>query len=103
MIKVEDKDFQEGLVDKNYIVKFMAQWCGPCRAISPIMKELEEKTGITVFEVDTDDQDILASRYQIRSLPTVMFFKAGVEAPVETVIGMTSKQKFFDAAEKLTR
>lgn len=101
MIKVEDKDFQEGLADKNYVVKFEAQWCSPCKAIAPIIHDLEKETGLTVYVVDTDDQDILASKYQIRSLPTVMFFKAGEKAPVATVIGATSRDKFFDAAQKL--
>lgn len=64
--------------DRVTIVDFWAQWCGPCRVQLPILKELsEENSDITILKVNVDEQGDIASKYGIRSIPTLMFFKAG--------------------------
>jgi len=78
---------------KVVLVDFYADWCNPCRILSPILEKLAEdssiKTGsgssIDLVTVDTDRQITLAQKYQIRSLPTVMAFKDG--KPIEQFIG----------------
>ena len=101
MIEVKDPGFMEELSDKKYIVKWEATWCSPCKAIAPLLLDLEKETGFFVYRLDVDDFDLLASKYAIRSLPTT-FFMAG-EKVVETVVGAVSRAKFAEAAEKLLR
>lgn len=99
MIEVVDKDFQETLAGKNYIVDMHAQWCGPCKALAPILEQVEKETGIPVYKVDIDEHDLLASKYGVRAVPTVIFFKNG--EPVETIVGFVARDRFLEAARKL--
>ena len=60
------------------LVDFWAQWCGPCRMVSPIVDEIaEEHTDIKVGKVNVDDQGELAMKYQVMSIPTLLVFKGG--------------------------
>ena len=64
---------------KPVIVDFHAVWCGPCKVQSPILKELAAELGdqVRVIKIDVDQNQQLAGRYQIQSVPTLMVFKAG--------------------------
>jgi thioredoxin len=63
------------LGDKPAIIDFYATWCGPCKAVSPIMEELAEeyKDSIYVYKVDTEDEEELSAVFGIRSIPSVLF------------------------------
>lgn len=64
----------EGLV----LVDFWATWCGPCRMIAPVLEELDrEKENFCVYKVNVDDNPLLADRFQIEAIPTLLFFKNG--------------------------
>ena len=65
--------------NKPVVVDFHALWCGPCKVQSPILKEVASELGdrVRVIKIDVDQNDEIANRYQIRSVPTLMIFKNG--------------------------
>lgn len=65
--------------NRPVIVDFHATWCGPCKTQSPILKQIAEELGdrIKVIKIDVDQNPMIASRYQIQSVPTLMIFKNG--------------------------
>ncbi len=100
-MKLTRENFDEVLKsDKPVLVDFWAEWCGPCRMVSPIIEDLEtEYDGKAVVgKVNVDEEAELALRYNIVSIPTVMIFKNGEEA--EKIIGASSQDEYEDALEK---
>lgn len=73
------------------IVDFWAEWCGPCRMLTPILDELaKERAGkVKIGKVNVDEQQALAAQFQVRSIPMLVFFKDG--KAVDTVVGVQSK------------
>jgi thioredoxin 1 len=65
--------------NRPVIVDFHALWCGPCKAQSPILKNVAEELGdrVKVIKIDIDQNNEIAARYQIQSVPTLMIFKNG--------------------------
>ena len=73
------------------LVDFWAPWCGPCKAIAPILEELavEFAGKLTIAKVNIDDNDTIAAEYGVRAIPTMILFKGGKVA--ETLVGMMPK------------
>jgi len=61
------------------IIDFHALWCGPCKTLSPILKQVADELGerVKIIKIDVDQNPVLASRYHIQSVPTLMIFKSG--------------------------
>jgi thioredoxin 1 len=90
---VTESTFEQEVLssDKPVIVDFWAEWCGPCHAVSPILDKIaEERAGeLTVVKVNIDEEQALAERYGIASIPTIVLFKDG--EPAAAAIGAQPK------------
>ena len=78
--KLNQNNFNNAIANGTALVDFYADWCGPCRMVSPIVDEIaEERKDITVGKVNVDDENALAMKYGVMSIPTLIVFKDGQE------------------------
>ena len=79
-IRITNANFEEEVLhsDRPILLDFWEPWCGPCRMVAPVIEEIAaERSDIKVGKVNVDEEQVLASRFQIMSIPTLMVFKNG--------------------------
>lgn len=78
---VKEDTFQKGIEKGTVLVDFYADWCGPCRMLTPVLEKvaIELKGQVTVVKLDIDHAQKIASNYQVTSVPTLILFKDGKE------------------------
>ena len=100
-IELTSANFEEITQNGISMVDFWAPWCGPCRMIAPVIDELatDFEGKANICKVNTDEEQDLAVKYGIRSIPTIIFMKNG--EVVDQLIGATSKQALTDKINSL--
>ena len=93
---VNDSNFDEIVInsDKVVLVDFWAEWCGPCRMITPIVEDISKEYAdrVVVAKCDVDESPGVAARFGIRNIPTVLYFKNGAVA--DKKVGAVPKANF---------
>jgi thioredoxin 1 len=101
MLYVSDDTFEKEVLQASQpvLVDFYADWCGPCRAIAPIVEEIARELSdrLKVVKLDVDQNPETAMQYGVQSIPTLLIFKNGKE--VERLIGYMSKTKLLSKIE----
>ncbi len=82
MIKhiVDTQEFNNEIKEGVHLVDFFATWCGPCKMLTPVLEEADEKetlSGVSIIKIDVDQANELASEYHINAVPTLLLFKDG--------------------------
>jgi thioredoxin 1 len=104
-IEITDANFQEMVVNAGQpaMIDFWAEWCGPCRMLTPVVKELSEEYAgrVVVGKVDVDSNPGISMKYGIRNIPTLLFFKNG--EVVDKQVGVVPKGALVNKLENLLK
>ena len=97
-VELNNSNFDAAIAEGVTMVDFWAPWCGPCRMIAPVVEELAEdfEGKAIIAKVNTDEEQDIAVKFGIRSIPSILFFKNG--EVVDQMVGAASKDAF---AEKI--
>lgn len=101
IITLTDKNFDHQLKNKVVLVDFWASWCAPCKMMAPVLNDVaEELTGnANVGKVNVEEYQVLAQKYQIRNIPTMILFKNGKE--VNRFVGVKNKEFLIQEINKV--
>ena len=103
MESINESTFDEKVVQSSTpaLVDFWAEWCGPCQMLTPVLEELskENESKMNIFKVNVDENQQLAVKFGIRSIPTLLFFKGGEIQ--EQVVGLKSKSDLQASIDRI--
>ena len=87
---ITDSSFDKEIASHDLVlVDFWAEWCGPCKKVSPILDEISNEIGLWVGKLNVDENPIKTQEFSVNSIPTMVLFKSG--KPVKTIIGAKPK------------
>ncbi len=102
-VDIDDKTFNEKVLQSEtpMLVDFWAPWCGPCRAVAPILEDLAEeyKGKVGIARLNVDEDTISATKYGISAIPTMLLFKDG--KPVGQLVGFKPKAELKKALDEI--
>ena len=102
LVQVTDDNFEDVILksDKPALVDFWATWCGPCRALGPIVEEVAAhfKDQIQVSKLNIDDNPKVTAHYGVMSIPTLILFKDG--KAIERLVGLVAKERLEEFVKK---
>ncbi len=100
LVTLDSSNFEEQTKEGVTLVDFWAEWCGPCRALTPILEELDQEIAgaATIGKVNVDDNSELAQKFNVMSIPAVFILKDGEVA--SQFVGVQTKQVLTDAINK---
>jgi len=103
ILEIADSSFDEEVLqsEKPVLVDFWAPWCGPCRAIEPLVEELAEAFGdkFKFARCNVDENPVTPTKYGIKSIPTLIFFKEG--KVLDKIVGIVPKSKLEEIITKV--
>lgn len=99
--ELNSNNFNQKIQDKNVIIDFYAVWCPPCKVLNNKLEEFDiiKPNSVTIYKVNIDEQKQLAKKYQIRSLPSLVYFKNGKK--LETIVGIQSSKELYNSSKRV--
>ena len=101
VVTITKKNFQKEVLQAKQpvLLDFWAEWCGPCQMLSPVVEEVARQVkDVKIGKINVDEEQELAVRYGVMSIPTVILFKDGQE--VNRVVGLQSKQALLSMLDR---
>lgn len=96
ILNVSRESFTEEILNSKgvVLVDFWADWCGPCKMLVPILEEIGDEKKVKICKINTDDELDLATKFGIKSIPTIVVFKDGKE--IDRIIGLRQKEELME-------